>query len=247
MLGRFLVVEPDPATADMLAGVCRDFRATELARDIPEAWQIVASSRRLVALITEADLPSGNGLELVKAARKERPLLPILVLTGRADPRLINRAHGLRAEYHCKPTHRSALHGFLRRAVAFERVADQRIAWAVDEMTRRNGLTLREVDLLTSAIAGVPRRALADELGVSENTLKTRTRSLLRKCSAATLEEVARATLHLAISSSEPCATLPPPSEPPEGGPPSILPSGRRHITASEEELEALRALMRAR
>jgi hypothetical protein len=95
-------------------------------------------------------------------------LLPVLVLTARAEPELINRAHGLRAEYHCKPTHRSSLRGLLRRAVAFERVEDVRISWAIDEMSAAPAE--READLTVAAVAGVPRKTLSDELGSREHT-----------------------------------------------------------------------------
>lgn len=237
MLGRFLIVDPDVTTARTLAEACRSFRATDTAADFAAAEAVLESPRRLVALITEIDLPGRDGLELVQVARKSRPLLPVLVLTARAEAALINRAHLLRAEYHCKPTHRSSLRGFLRRAIALERVEDQRISWAIDETSRRLGLTPREVDLLVAAVAGVPRKVLADELGVTENTLKTQVRGLLRKCDASTLEELARATLQLALADTNPHRVS---SIPPEAhrGPPSIRPSGTRaKVDVSEQEL----------
>ncbi len=242
VLGRFLIVDPDEPTARALAETCRAFRVTETARDCTEATVILDSPKRLVALITEIDLPSGDGLDLVVHARKRRPLLPVLVLTSRAEPALINRAHLLRAEYHCKPTHRSSLRGFLRRAIALERVEDQRITWAIDEICRREGLTLREVDLLVAAVAGVPRKTLSDELGVSENTLKTQVRGLLRKTDAGTLEELARNTLQLALADSNPhrVSSIPPESK--HRGPPSIRPSGTRsRVNPDDEELADFR------
>jgi len=241
MLGRFLVVDPDASTAAAVAETCRLFRVTEVAHDFTTAAAIIESPKRLVALITEIDLVDGDGLTLCQTARKQRPLLPILVLTALAEPKLINAAHALRAEYHCKPTHRSAIRGFLRRAVAFERVEDQRITWAVDEMGRRHALTAREVDLLIAALAGVPRKTLTDELGATENTLKTQVRGLLRKAGAATLDDLARATLQLALTDSDPRHLhLPPESNHP--GPPSIRPSGTQpKVNVSAEALDEFR------
>lgn len=239
MLGRFLIVDPDAEAAEVVARACREFRATDVVSDAPAAFSILESRRRLVAMIVETDLPSVSGLHLVSMARKQRPLLPILVLTGRAEHELINAAHALRAEYHCKPTHRSALRGFMRRAVAFERVEDLRISWAVDEMSRRNQLNARDVDLLIAALAGTPRKTLADELGISENTLKTQVRHVLRKCSATTLEDLARATLQLAITDADLHAWQPA-QESVNPGPPSIRPSSGTHrvVNPSDDELE---------
>lgn len=243
VLGRFLIVDPDLETAEVVARACREFRATDVVLDAPEACVILESRKRLVAMILETDLPSGSGLHLANIARKQRPLLPILVLTSRAEPELINGAHALRAEYHCKPTHRSALRGFMRRAVAFERIEDQRIGWAVDEMSSRNRLNPRDVDLLVAALAGVTRKTLADELGISENTLKSQVRQVLRKCGASTLEELARATLQLAITDAD-LAQWQAQPESVHPGPPSIRPSSsasgtRLRVDPSAEEVEA--------
>lgn len=242
-------MDPDVKTAELVAESCRAFRVTEVAADFEAATAVLESPKRLVALICELELPGGNGMDLILRVRKERPLLPILVLTSRTDPALINRAHRLRAEYHCKPTHRSSLRGFLRRAVAFERVPDERTTWAIDEVARRKKLSPREVEVLIAAVAGVSRKVLADELGTSENTLKTQIRSVLRKCSAGTLEELARSTLQLALSESDTPRfdTLPPESE--HRGPPTIRPSARSsgtrdRLTPSPEELEEFRKRM---
>ncbi len=246
MLGRFLIVDPDVQTAQIVADACRAFRATDVLSEFGAALDVLDSAKRLVALITEVEFPGEDGLDLVRCARTLRPLLPVLVLTTRTDPTLINGAHALRAEYHCKPTHRSSLRGFLRRAVALERVEDERISWAVDESARRHRLTPREVDLLVAAVAGVPRKVLADELGVSENTLKTQVRGLLRKTDATTLDEVARATLQLAISDATASRTSSLPPESQNHGPPSIRPSGTRpRVSVSLEELEKLLASRR--
>ncbi len=123
-----------------------------------------------------------------------------------------------------------------------ERVEDQRITWAIDEICRREELTPREVDLLVAAVAGVPRKTLSDELGVSENTLKTQVRGLLRKTDAGTLEELARNTLQLALADSNPhrVSSIPPESK--HRGPPSIRPSGTRtRVNPDDEELAEFR------
>jgi DNA-binding NarL/FixJ family response regulator len=58
----------------------------------------------------------------------------------------------------------------------------------------------REVQVLTLSLGGTPRVALTDEMGVSDNTVKTTVRHLLRKTTADTLDDlvqyVMRAALH---------------------------------------------------
>jgi hypothetical protein len=54
--------------------------------------------------------------------------------------------------------------------------------------------------VLTLSLGGTPRVALTDEMGVSDNTVKTTVRHLLRKTTADTLDDlvqyVMRAALH---------------------------------------------------
>jgi DNA-binding NarL/FixJ family response regulator len=226
--GHFIVVESDSGTQETLLAVCRAFRSAEGARDLGRAHAIFSAQRQIIGLITELDLPDGNGVELVKSVRRHRPLLPILVLTSRTDPNTINALHGLRTEFLCKPTRRRALKGFLRRAVAFERLKDVRVAELIDIYARRHRLTPRETDLVIGAVAGMSRDALGNQLGTSQNTLKTQVRSLLRKCGLTSLDELARLVLsEMLVIDAHPDSNPYPSDSPPSAGPPTIQPHDR--------------------
>ena len=54
--------------------------------------------------------------------------------------------------------------------------------------SRQHHLTTPQAELLAKYINNVPRRRIAEELGISDNTLKTRVRQLLAKAGAGTLE-----------------------------------------------------------
>jgi DNA-binding NarL/FixJ family response regulator len=54
--------------------------------------------------------------------------------------------------------------------------------------SRQHHLTTPQAELLAKYISNVPRQRIAEELGISDNTLKTRVRQLLAKAGAGTLE-----------------------------------------------------------
>jgi DNA-binding response OmpR family regulator len=55
------------------------------------------------AAIVDIGLPDGSGLDLIEWIRSVRPLTPVLVLSGRCDPDVVNRVYDLAAEYVVKP------------------------------------------------------------------------------------------------------------------------------------------------
>ncbi len=224
----FLIVEPDQDTANVLSHLCRELRAPQVTRNLADARRALGMRSRWAGVIQELVLPDGSGLELLKEVRAKFPALPVLVLTSLTDPAAINRVHVLRAEYHCKPTRRRALRGFLQHAVALDRVRDVRVASIIDDFVHRFGLSPRESELLAAAVAGTARKTLADELGTTENTLKTQVRQLLRKCDQKSLEDLGRLVLRQAISSDAPVSSTEsiPPSN--RDSPPTIRPSSGR-------------------
>lgn len=202
--GGFLVVEDEPQAADSIARLLQRFRPTEYALTVRAARdKLEEADRHWTGLVADIGLPDGSGLELVQHARGKLPLLPILVLTGRNDRLSINRAHELRAEFVCKPATETDLFGFARRAVAFERVPDERLVWLIEELSRQRGLTGRESDIVAAAVANTPRKQLMDQFGITENTLKSQVRQLLRKTDHDSLDDLTRSLLRGALGGSE--------------------------------------------
>ena len=201
-LGSFLIVDPDRDTAEILSTLCKKLRRARIAHDVAGARRVLDSERRLTGVILEEDLPDGRGTSLLKEIRGLHPMLPALVLTANTQAEVINRANRYRAEFVAKPTRRSTLRGYLGRAVAFERVPEQRVSYLIQSAVERYGLTPRETDVLAAAVAGTPRRDLADQLGTSENTMKSVVKTALRKMPHSSMEEAAREILHEALEGS---------------------------------------------
>lgn len=124
-----------------------------------------------------------DGLRRVRAAR---PRLPILALVHTPSPELLDTLHALDVAI-CSPRLSEAN---LRRFVALTSdvpLGADEIRERVRQKALRKGLSRRETDLLLLATSGMPRRAIATALHVSENTVKAQIRSLLRKTGARSL------------------------------------------------------------
>jgi FixJ family two-component response regulator len=141
----------------------------------------------------------GSGLDVLQTLRQQGAKTPALVLTGHRDAGRINRARALNAEFLCKPAEDESLESFARRAIALHWTRSERVARRIDAFAVEHRLTPRESELVAAAVAGMPRRLVAEELCVSENTLKAQIRLLLVKCDTPDLDDLSNEILKQAL------------------------------------------------
>jgi CheY-like chemotaxis protein len=88
-----LVVDDEPLVAMLIIDVLEDlgYRAIE-AQDSATGLKLVQSDARIDLLITDVGLPGGmNGNQFAEAARRHRPGLKILFVTGYAETGALSR------------------------------------------------------------------------------------------------------------------------------------------------------------
>ena len=187
---KILIVEDEPSLSTSLVRATETYFAPVTATSKAAAMSVVDGGERVVAAIVDIGLPDGDGLEVVKALRGKSADMPILVLTGSNDPQTINKAQLLRAEYVVKPFFSDNVARFVQRALAYQSSEEkEKLQAMVTQISTDFRLSQREAQILIYAVEGVPRRHIADVLGVSENTVKTQVRSLLEKLGKETLSE----------------------------------------------------------
>jgi CheY-like chemotaxis protein len=81
-----LVVEDETAVRDLVVDVLGElgYRALEAA-DGPSGLKLLQSDIRIDLLVTDVGLPGLNGRQLADAARRQRPNLKVLFMTGYAE------------------------------------------------------------------------------------------------------------------------------------------------------------------
>ena len=141
--------------------------------------RILIRSQRFDAWMLDVIVPDGSGLALLAWARARGDLTPALVVTGVLDPGPANSAQALGAEFLYKPYGLANLQAFLARALA-PAAMDTRVT-AVDDLIAVHELSDRESALVRCIARGIARADLPQVLGVSDNTVKTHIRRVLRK------------------------------------------------------------------
>lgn len=85
-----VLVEDDDVVRELTAEVLGEFGYRVYAlRDGPSALELLSSGQQVDLLMTDIGLPGMNGRELVEAARRLRPTLPVLFASGYNERELL--------------------------------------------------------------------------------------------------------------------------------------------------------------
>jgi DNA-binding NarL/FixJ family response regulator len=169
------------------------------ARCYREAVPMLVPRARWSGVVIDLDGFDANALEALRSIREAHPLVPILALASTASAELVNGLHAHRAELVLKPVAEANIVSFVQRALVTGWLPDDRVAAWVDEIARRKSLTPREVQLMAYALGNESRSKVIRRLGITENTLKTQVRALLRKCGARSMDSLAKNVLREAL------------------------------------------------
>ncbi len=132
--------------------------------------------------------------------RADWPLLPLLVVVPTEQPELINLAHPLRARCLVAPLQAADVERFIRHAQGFCPVERKELDGYLSRFGQDYELTTREHALVAAGLEGVRRSELLARFRISENTLKSQVRGLLRKTGQASMDALMRSVLRDVLS-----------------------------------------------
>jgi DNA-binding CsgD family transcriptional regulator len=137
---------------------------------------------------------------MLLATRGELPALPLLaVLSAAQCERMLNRLQSREIEIALGPVDDVRLNAFVQHALSRSFHPKASVARVLADMARDADLTARELQVLASCVGKEPRELLRRRLGISENTLKSQIRGLLRKCRERSVHELAKQVLRSAL------------------------------------------------
>lgn len=194
----------DVARPELLGELLEVVRAYGPTRMQPITDRVVAELAepgRFAGLIVDACMRPVAEIEAVLA---RLPGLPVLVLLHVADPLTINRLQARGATVAVTPLAEANVVSFVQRALTHNFVPSERVARTIAHMAMSRGLTAREVQLLDYCLGDEPRARVRRRLGITENTLKTQIRGLLRKCGERNLDALAKNVLRSMLGSVAP-------------------------------------------
>ena len=142
-------------------------------------------------LLLDIRMPGPSGLALHESLQRQGTALPVVFLTGHGD--VATGVWAMKAgavDFLTKPVERDALLAALKRALA--RDALQRASRREAEQLRRRfaSLTVREREVFDRIVAGKLNKQVADELGVSERTVKAERAQVLAKLGASSVADL---------------------------------------------------------
>ena len=184
---RILAVDDHQVVRKGIAGFVEiqpDMAVVAEAADGREAIQQFRVHRPDVTLM-DLQMPEMNGLDAHIAIRAEYPDAKVIMLTTYEGDAHILRALKAGAQgYLLKNTLHSDLLHTIRAVHAGKRSLSSEVSFQVAQHVSDQALTPAEVAVLRLIAAGNANKQIADQLGITEDTVKGRVKSILSKLDA---------------------------------------------------------------
>lgn len=149
-------------------------------------------------LVADLQMPGMDGLELQAALARTRNPLPILFLTGHGDiPSSVRAMRGGAEDFLVKTAPKALLLDAIRRAVARDARERKTRVQRREANERIGALTEREREVFGHVIRGRLNKQIADDLGITERTVKCHRHSITTKLGVPSVAELTRLA-HLA-------------------------------------------------
>jgi len=182
-----LIVDDHPLMRSGITGEInaqRDMKVVAEAEDGDSALVLFRKHRPDVTLL-DLRMPRMNGIDCLTAIRAEFRQARIIVLTTATGDIQATRAFQAGAVgFLLKDTLRSELVNTIRLIHAGGRRIPPEIAQQMAEHAGDDALTEREIEVLRSVAKGRANKIIADELAISEHTVKNHIKNILSKLNA---------------------------------------------------------------
>ena len=161
------------------------------SRNAEEGLAALSSNPDLDVIVLDLLMPGTNGLEALSLFRKQRPDIPIVVLSSSEEPKDVRSALAAGAlGYVPKSANHHVLLSAIRLAMDGELyipplILDQGSGFPVADNVRANTkidalLTERQIEVLSLLSQGKPNKSIATALGLSEKTVKAHITTIFR-------------------------------------------------------------------
>ena len=151
-------------------------------------------------LVADLQMPGMDGLDLQAALARTRNPLPILFLTGHGDISSSVRAMRAGAEdFLVKSAPKALLLDAIRRAVARDARERKTRVQRREANERIRALTEREREVFGHVIRGRLNKQIADDLGITERTVKCHRQSITAKLGVPSVAELTRLALQAGV------------------------------------------------
>jgi FixJ family two-component response regulator len=147
-------------------------------------------------LVADLQMRGMDGLELQAAIGRTSNPLTVLFLTGHGDiPASVQAMRGGAEDFLSKTAPKGALLDAIKRAIARDARDRRRRAQRREILERIGTLTEREREVYSHVIRGRLNKQIADDLGITERTVKCHRQSITTKLGVPSVAELTRLAL----------------------------------------------------
>ena len=189
---RFLVVDDHALFRDGMVSLLKA-AGMQVAGEAGNGQEAVNEARRLKpdVVLMDIDMPVMNGIDATRQITDALPEIRVIMLTiSQEDEKLIEALRAGARGYLLKSLNSDEfiklLHGLEKGEPPMPSSITTRLINYIAQQGSYSGapdgnLTAREVELLGFLGQGLPNKAIAEQLGVSENTVKYHIKNILQK------------------------------------------------------------------
>ena len=159
---------------------------------------VTAPDERHGCMVLDLQLPGPDGLALQEVLQRDGGVMPIVFLSGRAD--IGSSVRALKAgasDFLTKPVQGEVLLEAVARALADAAPRHAALERRREHARRHATLSERERNVLQAVVQGRLTRQIADELGVSERTIKACRAEVMHKLGVTNLPDLVRLEVEL--------------------------------------------------
>jgi DNA-binding NarL/FixJ family response regulator len=168
----------------VLVGTQPDMTLVAEASNGREAIQLFRMHRPDVTLM-DLQMPEMNGFDAIVAIRGEFPDAKIIVLTTyKGDVQILRALKAGAQAYLLKSTFHKELVEMIRAAHSGKKALSPEASYEIAEHATDDALTPAEISVLRLIAAGNANKQIADQLSITEETVKSRVKSILSKLGA---------------------------------------------------------------
>ena len=200
-----IVIDDDPEIRDALGSLLRSvgFAVNLLA----SVGDFLKSGRPAgpTCLVLDVRLQGQSGLDFQLELSRENIQLPIVFITGHGDiPMSVQAMKGGAVEFLTKPFRDQDLLDAVHVGLARDRVWLENEKALATVRARFDSLTPREREVMALVVTGRLNKQIANDLGVSEITVKVHRSQVMQKMGTKSLPELARMADKLKLAPGKP-------------------------------------------
>ena len=187
------VIDDDPSVRSALERLIKSLGFGVRAFDNARSFLNGAAGDGPCCLILDVRMPQMSGLELQEEMASKGLTMPIIFITGYGTvPMSVRAMKGGATDFLEKPIDEQQLLEAMQAAIETDRQSKQKQAEILPIQEGADSLTPREYEVFERVVSGRLNKQIADELGVSEKTVKAHRGRVMNKMKAKSLAALVR-------------------------------------------------------